>query len=169
MTVNNDGHPLTGWPFVVVSPFPPPCVIPGQRPPAGTERAARALTSRREPQMRLAGTIIHLFIFITIQTMATQQSEAPVSDFGQIKKPLEISGFIIVGSNSLQSVAFFHFPMQNFEKISPRRSEVVISPVMVPRASRLRRRSAAIRSVGRSESSPRRVSSSASAAVRSAS
>ena len=91
------------------------------------------------------------------------------SDFGQIKKPLEISGFIIVGSNSLQSVAFFHFPMQNFEKISPRRSEVVISPVMVPRASRLRRRSAAIRSVGRSESSPRRVSSSASAAVRSAS
>lgn len=21
MTENNDGHPLTGWPFVVVSPF----------------------------------------------------------------------------------------------------------------------------------------------------
>ena len=33
--------------------------------------------------MRLAGTIIHLFIFITIQTMATQQSEAPVAPESQ--------------------------------------------------------------------------------------
>ena len=33
--------------------------------------------------MRLAGTIIHLFIFITIQAMATQQSEAPVAPESQ--------------------------------------------------------------------------------------
>ena len=33
-------------------------------------------------------------------------------NLGQIKKPLKISGFIIVGFNLLQSVAFFHFLMQ---------------------------------------------------------
>ena len=32
-------------------------------------------------------------------------------DFGQIKKPLKISGFIIVGSNSLQLIAIYHLPM----------------------------------------------------------
>ena len=33
--------------------------------------------------MRLAGTNIDLFIFITIKTMATQQSDAPVAPESQ--------------------------------------------------------------------------------------
>lgn len=32
--------------------------------------------------------------------------------FGKQKKPLEISGFIVVSSNSLQLIALYHFPMQ---------------------------------------------------------
>ena len=123
MTVNNDGHPLTGWPFVVVSPFPPPCVIPGQRPPAGTERAARALTSRREPQMRLAGTIIHLFIFITIQTMATQQSEAPVAPESQdvllaLNKQNKEYGYVTELGTTIGSVCSAFRPIRDWVSFS---------------------------------------------------
>ena len=33
-------------------------------------------------------------------------------DFWKTKKPLEISGFIVVSSNSLQLIAQYHFPIE---------------------------------------------------------
>ena len=33
-------------------------------------------------------------------------------DFWKTKKPLEISGFIVVSSNSLQLIALYHFPIE---------------------------------------------------------
>ena len=35
-----------------------------------------------------------------------------IAGFLANKKPLKISDFIIVGSNSLQLIAIYHFPMQ---------------------------------------------------------
>lgn len=34
------------------------------------------------------------------------------------KKPLKFSDFVIVGSNSLQLITFYHFPMQNLWLLS---------------------------------------------------
>ena len=58
--------------------------------------------------------------------MADNYIRLHIAGFWQIKKPLKISDFIIVGSNSLQLIAIYHFPMQNFEKMLPRISSVVI-------------------------------------------
>lgn len=54
------------------------------------------LPRKLEQKMQIVGDYIRLHI----------------AGFRANKKPLKISGFIIVGSNSLQSVAFFHFPTQ---------------------------------------------------------
>ena len=56
-----------------------------------------------------------------------------IAGFLENKKSLIFSDFIIVGSNSLQLIAIYHLPMQNFEKIDPRISSEVMAPVMVPR------------------------------------
>ena len=37
------------------------------------------------------------------------------------KKPLIFSSFIIVGSNSLQLIAIYHFPMQHIELLENKR------------------------------------------------
>lgn len=51
----------------------------------------------------------------------------------KIEKSLYISDFILNGSGWLRLFLSHHLPMQNFEKICPRISSLVISPVMVPK------------------------------------
>ena len=65
--------------------------------------------------------------------MADNYIRLHIAGFWANKKPLIFSGFIIVGSNSLQSIAIYHFPMQNFPNTFPRTSSVEISPVISPR------------------------------------
>ena len=64
--------------------------------------------------------------------MADNYIRLHIAGFWANKKPLIFSGFIIVGSNSLQSIAIYHFPMQNRLKMTPRTSSVEISPTMEP-------------------------------------
>ena len=49
-----------------------------------------------------------------------------IAGFLENKKSLIFSDFIIVGSNSLQLIAIYHFPMQNLENMVPSISSVEI-------------------------------------------
>lgn len=60
--------------------------------------------------------------------MANNYIRLHIAGFWTNKKPLKISGFIIVGSNSLQLIAIYHLPMQNLLKILESTSLLVTSP-----------------------------------------
>ena len=48
--------------------------------------------------------------------MADNYLRLHIAGFWTNKKLLKISDFIIVGSNSLQLIAIYHFPMQHIEQ-----------------------------------------------------
>ena len=65
--------------------------------------------------------------------MADNYIRLHIAGFWTNKKPLKISGFIIVGSNSLQLIAIYHFPMQKCSNILSSTSPFVTCPMMSAR------------------------------------